>query len=448
MSSDTHFTALGPPPISSRIRAIRAAHAFDGTRFLPGGATLLLDRDRIVGVETGRMEVPDGVEVTEYAGTVLPGLIDCHTHLVADATYGGLERAAAMSDGAIDTVIADSLNAHLVAGVTTVRDLGDRGFRTLTFRDRPGLPRVLAAGPPLTTPGGHCHYLGGVVDGDVRAAVASHAERGVDVIKVMASGGFATPDTDQLGAQFTVAQLAAIVDQAHAAGLPVVAHAHSLLSIRNALTAGVDGIEHFSGLTSEGARIDDELLDEAARRNVYIDLTMGNDRALHALMPALPPPLAELMARLGVTGFDQLYASQFAVLARLRQHGVAVITGVDSGLGPPKRHGNAWRTVGELMQGGYTVEEALAAATSLAAAACGLAGQTGRLAEGYAADILITDGDLAHDISHLSRPRKVLVRGTPADPTAAAASRAEEDAPPPPTRAPSLAGPPRAAGSQ
>ena len=107
-----------------------------------------------------------------------------------------------------------------------------------------------------------------------------------------------------------------------------------------------------------------------------------------------------------------------------------MITGVDSGMGPPKRHGNAWRTVGELMEGGYTVEEALAAATSLAAAACGLTGQTGRLAEGYAADILVTDGDLSHDISHLSRPREVLVRGTPADPTAAAVSRSEEDAPP------------------
>ena len=92
-----------------------------------------------------------------------------------------------------------------------------------------------------------------------------------------------------------------------------------------------------------------------------------------------------------------------------------MITGVDSGMGPPKRHGNAWRTVGELIEGGYPVDEALAAATSLAAAACGLAGVIGRLAAGYAADLLITDGDLSQDISLLSRPREVLVRGTPAD---------------------------------
>jgi imidazolonepropionase-like amidohydrolase len=185
--------------------------------------------------------------------------------------------------------------------------------------------------------------------------------------------------------------------------------------MQNALAAGVDGIEHFTGLTSEGSRIDDELLDEAARRQVYVDLTMGNDRAFHAFLPAPPPALAELMARLGVTSFDQLYAARFVELTRLRQHGVAVITGVDSGMGPPKRHGNAWRTVGELMEGGYPADEALAAATSLAAAACGLAGVTGRLAEGYAADILITESDLSQNILLLSRPREVLVRGTPVD---------------------------------
>jgi imidazolonepropionase-like amidohydrolase len=235
------------------MHAIRAAHAFDGTRFLPGGATVLVDDDQIAGVHSGgRVELPDGVEVTEYEGTVLPGLFDCHTHLVADSTFGGLERAGTLTDEAIDLVIVESLQAHAAAGVTTVRDLGDRGYHTLAFRTCPGLPRVVASGPPLTTPGGHCHFLGGAVPGDLRAAVAEHADRGVDVVKVMASGGFATRDTDQLGAQFTVPELAALVDAAHRADLPIVAHAHSLLGMQNALAAGVDGIEHFTGLSSAG----------------------------------------------------------------------------------------------------------------------------------------------------------------------------------------------------
>jgi imidazolonepropionase-like amidohydrolase len=395
------------------MRAIRAAHAFDGTQFLRGGATVLVDGDRIAGVHAGRVDLPAGVEVTEYDGTVLPGLFDCHTHLVADSTFGGLERAGTMTDEAIDVVIVESLRAHAAAGVTTVRDLGDRGYRTLAFRMCPGLPRVVASGPPITTPGGHCHFLGGAVNGDMGAAVAERAERGVDVVKVMASGGFATPGTDQLGAQFTVPELAALVDGAHRAGLPVVAHAHSLVGMQNALAAGVDGIEHFSGLSSEGgARIDDDLLEEVAHRGVAVDLTMGNDRSVHALMPAPPPPVAALMARFGVASFDEFYATRIGLFTRLREHGVAVVTGVDSGMGPMKRHGNAWRAMGEMVDAGYPVAEALATATSLAADACGLAGETGRLAEGYTADVLVVDGNISSDITALSSPREVLIRGT------------------------------------
>jgi len=397
------------------MQAFRARHAFDGTRFVPGGATVLIDQDRIVGVESGRFDVPDEVEVTEYSGTVLPGLVDCHTHLVADATIGGLERVGSMPDEAVDRVILDSLQAHAVAGVTTVRDLGDRDYRTLAFGERPALPRVVASGPPVTTPDGHCHFLGGAVDGDLRAAVAVRAERGVDVVKVMASGGFATPGTDQMGAQFSVAELVLLVDEAHAAGLPVVAHAHSLLGMENALAAGVDGIEHFTGLTPEGPLIEDDLLERVARQGVYVDLTMGNDRSFHALMPEPPPPVAELMKRLGVADLDAFYASRIRVLSRLREHGVAVVAGVDSGMGPPKRHGNVWRTVPDMVEAGYRADEALAAATSVAAEACGLAGETGRLAEGCAADVLVVDGDLSQDPSLLGVPREVLVRGTRVD---------------------------------
>jgi imidazolonepropionase-like amidohydrolase len=401
------------------MQAVRATHAFDGTRFLPAGTTVLIDRDRIVAVETDPVALRGDVEVVEYAGTVLPGLVDAHTHLVADCTFGGLERAGTLTDEELDAVIVDSLRAHAEAGVTTVRDLGDTRYRTLGFRGLPALPRVVASGPPITTAAGHCYFLGGAVSGErdaeLRAAVAERARRGVDVIKVMASGGFATPETDQLGAQFTTTQLGVLVDEAHRAGLPLVAHAHSLVAMENALAAGVDGIEHFSGLsTRQGSRIGDDFLEEVARRGVYVDLTMGNDRSLHALLPAPPPPIRQLMERFGVNSFDEFYSSRIVELDRLRKHGVRVITGVDSGMGPPKRHGNVWRTVGEMVEGGYPAADALAAATSVSAQACGLAGVTGRLAPGLAADVLVVDGDLARDVSTLSRPRALLVNGVPA----------------------------------
>ena len=418
------------------MHAVRAAQAFDGERFR-SGATVLTEGDRIVGVETSRVDLPAGVPVAEYAGTILPGLIDCHTHLVADASFGGLERAGSMSDDEVDEVILTSLRAHAAAGVTTVRDLGDVGYRTLRFRGLTGLPHVVASGPPLTTLDGHCHFLGGAVssleDADLRRAVAERVRNGVDVVKVMASGGFATPDSDQLGAQFTAAQLAVLVDEAHRAGLPVVAHAHSLVAMEAAVAAGVDGIEHFSGLSAaHGSRIEDQFLDEVARRGVYVDLTMGNDRRLHALMPAPPPPVAELMKRFGVSSFDEFYASRIRELGRFRLHDVRVVTGVDSGMAPTKRHGNLWRVVGEMVEAGYSPAQALAAATSVTARACGLAAETGRLAPGYAADVLVVDGDLSHDVACLSRPVAVLIGGVPnqlgtSDRSETSAPRSEDD---------------------
>jgi imidazolonepropionase-like amidohydrolase len=397
------------------MQALYAEHVFDGTRFLPAGATVIVDGERIVGVESARVDLPDGVDRAEYPGTLLPGLVDCHTHLVADATFGGLELAGALTDDQLDAVILESLRAQAAAGVTTVRDLGDRGYRTLGFRERAGLPRVVAAGPPLTTPGGHCHFLGGAVETDVRQAVADHRDHGVDVIKVMASGGFATPGTDQAGAQFSVSELRSLVAAAHDAGLPAVAHAHSLIGVQNALTAGVDGIEHFTCLTATGPQIEDELLDRVAQQGVYVDLTLGNDRSFHRLMVSPPPQVARLLARAGTESFDDFYRSRIGVLSRCLERGVTVVTGVDSGMGPIKRHGNVWRTVGELVEAGCSTAEALKVATSVTAEACGLGTLTGRLAAGFAADILVAPGDLSLDVSSLGTPERVMIRGTDVD---------------------------------
>src|SRR6478609_3774041 len=195
--------------------ALRAGRAFDGARFLPDGATVVIEGDRVVGVEAAAFCPPDGVPVTDVDGTLLPGLVDCHVHLVASGAFpgtpGSLEWAGTAAPAAV--------------GVTTVRDLGDAGYRALEHRGREveGLPRVVAAGPPITIPLGHCWFLGGDVDPDdpgaLDRAVAERVERGVDLVKVMASGGFLTPGSDQLGAQFDVAPLRDLVGVAHEAGL-------------------------------------------------------------------------------------------------------------------------------------------------------------------------------------------------------------------------------------
>ena len=390
--------------------AIRAPQVYDGAVFR-GAATVLVEGEHIVAIEPGHPDPPDGAEVATYDGTLLPGLFDCHVHLVADSTPGGLERTGEMSDDELDAVIRDSLAAQAAAGVTTVRDLGDRHFRTLAMRALPGLTRVVAAGPPITVPGGHCHYLGGEVSGReaIRAAVAEHVDRGVDVVKVMASGGMLTPGTDSFGVQFEGRELRELVELVHDAGLRVLAHAHSLAGIRHALDGGVDGIEHFTGLTSSGLELPDEVLEAVASSGTEVDPTAGGHPAMRD-HDRLPPGLRGALEAMGLT-FPEFLDERRDHLGRMRQHGVTVVTGTDAGIGPPKAHGNVRFAITDLMDAGWPIAEALATATSGAAASCGLGAVTGSLRRGYAADLLVVAGDLSLDVDALARPDFVMVRG-------------------------------------
>jgi imidazolonepropionase-like amidohydrolase len=393
--------------------ALRSRVVFDGEHFVEGGATVLVDGGAIAGVEAFGFDVPHDVEVTTYDGTLLPGLVDAHVHLVADGTPGSLEAAGSASDEEVDAVIERTLDQHAASGTTTVRDLGDTRYRTLGFRDAaaPGVPRIVAAGPPLTVADGHCHYLGGVAEGRtaIEAAIAERLERGVDVVKVMASGGMLTPGSDQLGVQFSPEDLRMIVDLAHAAGLPVLAHAHSVRGAWHALEAGVDGIEHFSCLTEVGMRTPPDLLDAVAAAGVAVDPTIGWDRS--KINPdAMPPALRLLTERLKLDP-DSMIAARGEQALQMRAAGVRLVSGTDAGIGPAKLHGSVWRAVHELVVAGYPPRDALVTATSLAAEACGLGGVTGRLRTGLVADLLVVDGDLRDEMEALGRPVTVLARG-------------------------------------
>ena len=406
------------------MRALRSSVAFDGERFVAGGATVLIEGDHIVGVEPYDFTPPADVEVTTYGGTVLPGLVDAHVHLVADGVPGSLEAAGTMSDDEIDAVIRRTLSQQAAGGVTTVRDLGDRRYRTLGFRDAgaPGVPRIVAAGPPFTVADGHCHYLGGAAEGPhaIRSAMAEHVERGVDVIKVMASGGMLTPGSDQLGVQFSAEDLRLVVDIGHAAGLHVLAHTHSLRGAWHAVDAGVDGLEHFSCLTEEGLRTPPDLLDAVATAGIVVDPTIGWNRVA-IKMGALAPKLRELMERLGLDP-DTMRVARAEQLRLALEHGVRVVSGTDAGIGGAKLHGDGvWRSVVELTDA-CPFEHALATATSDAAEVLGLASVTGRLRPGLAADLLVVDGDVRADHDALGRPVAVYVRGVAVPPAQRAVS--------------------------
>src|SRR4051794_307108 len=174
------------------MHAYRASRAFDGERVVPCGALVLVSGSTILAVEPGSAAAPSDCPVTELPGaTLLPGLVDTHVHLCADAGPRALDQLSELDSDAVDGIITTSLRRHLAAGVTTVRDLGDADWAVVD-RHRgagPG-PTVVAAGPPLTSPGGHLWWMGGEVSGveQLRRAVRERADRGADVVKIMASG--------------------------------------------------------------------------------------------------------------------------------------------------------------------------------------------------------------------------------------------------------------------
>ena len=194
--------------------------------------------------------------------TVLPGLIDCHVHLVFSHTPDPVADLVAEDDQQLLLRTAAGARQALGGGITTVRDLGGRGGVTFRVRDaiNAGLldgPRILAAGSPITITGGHCHFLGLEADGEaaVRTAARRMVKSGANCLKIMATGGRMTPISNVGVAQYSVAEIKAAVDEAHRSRITIAAHAIGTAGIRNAVEAGVNTIEHCSWLGSGRGRL-------------------------------------------------------------------------------------------------------------------------------------------------------------------------------------------------
>jgi imidazolonepropionase-like amidohydrolase len=335
---------------------------------------------------------------TDYPGsTILPGLIDSHVHLGFD---GGPDPAARMrseTDEQQLVLMLHSARELLGVGVTTARDLGARAYLDVVVRDAiaAGLargPRMIVAARPITVTGGHCWFMGGEADSedDLRRMVRTHHKRGADLVKVMSTGGFMTTGSAPWYAQFTVAQLAVIVEEAARVDKPVAAHVHGIEGIRRAVEAGVTTLEHCSFVTETNERrFDEPLAARIAERQIFVCPTIN-----------VNAPYVAKLTGINVGGH----------VKAMHEMGVRIITGTDAGVDNTPHH----QYIGGLeylVSLGFRPGEVLAMATTEAAAALGVGAITGRLAPGYDADLIVVDGDPRADIAMLGKLRRVIARG-------------------------------------
>lgn len=355
---------------------------------------------------------PAGAKIVDLSNaTVLPGMTDAHTHLTFDTTDVGL-RALAVSPEREALIGAANARITLLAGFTTVRNVGADAYADVALRDAindghvPG-PRMLVSGPPLSITGGHAdnnllpweyHASGdGVADGieAVQHKVRENIKYGADVIKVMATGGVMSKGDNPQAAQYTLEEMKVIVSEAHRLGRKVAAHAHGVQGILWATEAGVDSIEH-------GTYINDEAIALMKQHGTYLVPTLY-----------LTEWLPQNAARIGMPQYVQ--DKMNVVLPILRkniQHafasGVKVAFGTDAAVYPHGMNAHEFATYVDL---GMTPLQAIQTSTIGAPDLLGWADKIGTLEPGKYADLIAVSGDPLKDITELQRVKFVMKGG-------------------------------------
>jgi imidazolonepropionase-like amidohydrolase len=380
------------------------ASLIDGSGAEPvRGRAVVVERDRITQV-VDDARAPRGRRIDLSGCTLLPGLINCHVHLCFGAEADPV-RAMRDEPYALTALkVLRRAQETVEAGVTTVRDLGGRDYAEFAVRRAvaeglfPG-PRILGAGRPVCMTGGHGNAIGREADGpdDARKAVREQLKAGADVIKLIATGGVMTPGVEPGSPQLTLEEMRAAIEEATKAGRRTAAHAQGSTGIADAIEAGITTIEH-------GIFLTDEIVAAMKRKGVFLVATLAAPAAISA--GGLAAGIPDYMVRKS----DAVVTAHVASFRRAHEAGARIAAGADSGT-PLNPHGSLLPELDLMVKYGMTPLEAIRSATSVAAEALGLGSETGRVAEGHAADLLAVTGDPVERIGALGDVQLVLARG-------------------------------------
>lgn len=375
----------------------------DGNGGAPlANAHLIVDAGMIQTIGTGDIS-PDCTTVDLNGCYVMPGLIDCHTHIVNTPT---IDYEAQPTQDKVDVAVAmiKNLENLLRSGVVYIRDCGGYDHSDIAIKKHVQAGTVQApdlhvCGKILTMTGGHAFFIGKEVDGadEMRKAVRVELKSGVDAIKVISTGGVLTKGSDVNAYQLNVDELRVAVEEAHKAGKKVCTHAHGTLGIKNAIRAGIDSIEH-------ATLLDDEAIALAVAHGTYIVPTFA---ALHAMVKYMPDTAPQAQKE----AMQSLMESHSASIKKAYLAGIPIAMGTDSGT-PFSTFGKGSALELELMHNcGMSTQDVITSATKTASELIGIQSQYGTLDVGKYANLLVLNQNPLDVIQTVQSPQAVYKKG-------------------------------------
>ena len=396
---------------------IQSDRLIDGSGSIPAqNGVIVIENDKISKIcassELTEADKNQAEIISVPGGSILPGFIEMHSHIHCSSEADAYEHITTESNETFLLRGTQAVRSALASGVTTMRDLGSRNEVVFPLREGitngiiPG-PRLLVAGTPITTTGGHCNMFGTEANTseEVVKAIRQQFKLGADCIKIMSTGGGFTPGTNVRAPQYSADILKKAVNDAERLGLKVAAHCHAAEGVKNCVEAGIHNLIHCSWLSSNPSELydyDGDIADQIAEKGIYVDPTLALSHLNKLRGRAIRPD----------SGAMRDPEKRFEILRDMWDRGVKFVTGMDSGM--TNAHFDDFAYIPEVMVNNMYISplEAITCATKTSAECLGMEDEIGTLEAGKSADVIVVNGNPLEDITKLHDVNTIISQGT------------------------------------